>query len=165
VVFSRYSTNKTDRHDITEILLNVALNTITLTPSSFFKIWCVLNDPICQISSWTDKVKYRNPWIHKKNQQHLNNKEYCNSRCMMQILKLGRQTKQKKPTQRQQYDPPFGWITQIEDFLKNIKLWWWWTNKKKVDISTAEKYHLFNKTKYTYFQRAENRKNLLNALC
>jgi len=25
------STNKTDRHDITEILLNVALNTITLT--------------------------------------------------------------------------------------------------------------------------------------
>jgi hypothetical protein len=26
-----YSTNKTDRHDITEILLKVALNTITLT--------------------------------------------------------------------------------------------------------------------------------------
>ena len=26
------STNKTDRHDITEILLEVALNTITLTP-------------------------------------------------------------------------------------------------------------------------------------
>jgi hypothetical protein len=26
------STNKTDRHDITEILLRVALNTITLTP-------------------------------------------------------------------------------------------------------------------------------------
>ena len=26
------STNKTDRHDITEILLKVALNTITLTP-------------------------------------------------------------------------------------------------------------------------------------
>jgi hypothetical protein len=25
------STNKTDRHDITEILLNVALNTLTLT--------------------------------------------------------------------------------------------------------------------------------------
>jgi hypothetical protein len=31
VVFSRYS-NKTDRHDIAEILLKVALNTITLTP-------------------------------------------------------------------------------------------------------------------------------------
>jgi len=34
VVFSRYSRfppNKTDRHDITEILLKVALNTITLT--------------------------------------------------------------------------------------------------------------------------------------
>jgi hypothetical protein len=27
------STNKTDHHDITEILLKVALNTITLTPS------------------------------------------------------------------------------------------------------------------------------------
>jgi hypothetical protein len=27
------STNKTDRHDITEILLKVALNTITLTPN------------------------------------------------------------------------------------------------------------------------------------
>jgi hypothetical protein len=29
-----YSTYKTDRHDITEILLKVALNTITLTPTS-----------------------------------------------------------------------------------------------------------------------------------
>jgi ABC-type Fe3+ transport system permease subunit len=28
------STNKTDRHDITEILLKVALNTITITPIS-----------------------------------------------------------------------------------------------------------------------------------
>jgi len=28
----RHSTNKTDCHDITEILLKVALNTITLTP-------------------------------------------------------------------------------------------------------------------------------------
>jgi hypothetical protein len=27
-----FSTNKTDRHDITEILLKVVLNTITLTP-------------------------------------------------------------------------------------------------------------------------------------
>ena len=31
VVFSRYSTNKTDCQDITEILLKVALNTIILT--------------------------------------------------------------------------------------------------------------------------------------
>ena len=30
------STNKTDRYDITEILLKVVLNTITLT---LFKIW------------------------------------------------------------------------------------------------------------------------------
>jgi hypothetical protein len=29
------STNKTDLHDITEILLKVALNTITLTPIQF----------------------------------------------------------------------------------------------------------------------------------
>jgi hypothetical protein len=28
-------TNKTDRHDITEILLKVALNTITLTPDLY----------------------------------------------------------------------------------------------------------------------------------
>jgi hypothetical protein len=31
VVFSGYSTNKTDHHDIAEILLKVALNTMTLT--------------------------------------------------------------------------------------------------------------------------------------
>ena len=30
------STNKTDRHDITEILLKVALSTTTLTPNPFF---------------------------------------------------------------------------------------------------------------------------------
>ena len=40
------------------------------------------------------------PESAKKKKQHLNNKEYCNSRCMMQILKLGRQTKQKKTTQK-----------------------------------------------------------------
>ena len=32
VVFSRYSTNKADHHDITEILLKVALNTISFPP-------------------------------------------------------------------------------------------------------------------------------------
>jgi hypothetical protein len=32
------STNKTDRHDITEILLKVALNTITLTPNQWKKL-------------------------------------------------------------------------------------------------------------------------------
>ena len=31
-----FSTNKTDHHDITEILLKVVLNTITLTLTSFF---------------------------------------------------------------------------------------------------------------------------------
>ena len=36
------STNKTDRHDITEILLKVALNTITLTlKSSSMNIWLI----------------------------------------------------------------------------------------------------------------------------
>jgi hypothetical protein len=33
-----YSTNKTDRHDITEILLKVALNTITLTQLVYFPL-------------------------------------------------------------------------------------------------------------------------------
>jgi hypothetical protein len=32
VGFSRYSTNKTDRYDITEMLLKVTLNTIKPTP-------------------------------------------------------------------------------------------------------------------------------------
>jgi hypothetical protein len=45
-VFPVSSTNKTDRHDITEILLKVALNTITLTlilfifPFYFCFRWC-----------------------------------------------------------------------------------------------------------------------------
>ena len=52
-------TNKTDRHDITEILLKVVLNTITLTPYSifftnaiFFYIY-ISN----QISTTFDKIK------------------------------------------------------------------------------------------------------------
>jgi hypothetical protein len=32
--FDRYTPNKSDRHDIAEILLKVALNTITLTIAS-----------------------------------------------------------------------------------------------------------------------------------
>ena len=36
------STNKTDRHDITEILLKVALNTITLIPNPVCEIPIVL---------------------------------------------------------------------------------------------------------------------------
>jgi hypothetical protein len=39
------STNKTDHHDITEILLKVALNTITLTP--FGETYC--SHPICPL--------------------------------------------------------------------------------------------------------------------
>jgi hypothetical protein len=41
VVFCRYSgsaTNKTDHHDITEILLKVALNTITLIHCIGFRV-------------------------------------------------------------------------------------------------------------------------------
>jgi hypothetical protein len=34
------STNRTDSHDITEILLKVALNTIKQTNKYFFVIWC-----------------------------------------------------------------------------------------------------------------------------
>jgi hypothetical protein len=32
------STNNTDRHDITEILFKVALNTITLTPTGLYNL-------------------------------------------------------------------------------------------------------------------------------
>ena len=38
LVFSGYSTNKSDSHDIAEILLKVALNTITLTQTRQFLI-------------------------------------------------------------------------------------------------------------------------------
>ena len=44
VVFSGYSvfsTNKTDRHDIAEILLQVALNAITLTQDKTFLMVCI----------------------------------------------------------------------------------------------------------------------------
>ena len=44
VIFSRYSTNKTDRHDITEPLLKVAINTITLT-TAVLTITCELYYP------------------------------------------------------------------------------------------------------------------------
>jgi hypothetical protein len=37
------STNKTDRHDITEILLKVALNTINLTPSISMEVFFFRN--------------------------------------------------------------------------------------------------------------------------
>ena len=36
------STNKTDRHDITEILLKVVLNTLTLIISDILKSWVIL---------------------------------------------------------------------------------------------------------------------------
>ena len=42
------SINKTDRHETTEILLKVALNTIALTPS------------ILSILNYTDKCQYHN---------------------------------------------------------------------------------------------------------
>jgi hypothetical protein len=44
------STNKADRHDITEILLKVALNTITLTPSCEIKE-SSLSDTRCCITT------------------------------------------------------------------------------------------------------------------
>ena len=50
VIFSWYfafsSTNKTDRHDITEILLQVVFNTITITKAPYQlkkPTWCVIN--------------------------------------------------------------------------------------------------------------------------
>ena len=40
------STNKTDRHDITKIVLKVALNTVCLTPSILVRLFKVCNEQI-----------------------------------------------------------------------------------------------------------------------
>ena len=40
------STNKTDRHDITELLLKVALNTINLKPYPIIDVLPVVSSPI-----------------------------------------------------------------------------------------------------------------------
>ena len=51
------STNKTDRHDIAEILLKVVLNTITLTPFSSSVCWqacCRQNEGINMVTPWED---------------------------------------------------------------------------------------------------------------
>jgi hypothetical protein len=34
--------NKTDLHDITEILLKVRLNTITMTPDPWYRLYCTV---------------------------------------------------------------------------------------------------------------------------
>ena len=50
-----YSTNKTDRHDITEILLKVTLNAINLNqPSIVYKIFNIGKEPgwLCESGSW-----------------------------------------------------------------------------------------------------------------
>jgi hypothetical protein len=55
VVFSVSSTNKTDRHDITEILLKVALNAINLNqPSIVNKIFNIGKGPgwLNELGSW-----------------------------------------------------------------------------------------------------------------
>jgi hypothetical protein len=51
------STNKTDRHDITEILLKVALNTITLNPNTL--ITCI-NKFLCTLLSLHVKHNFIN---------------------------------------------------------------------------------------------------------
>ena len=57
-----FSTTKTDRHDITEILLKVVLNTITLHANPFYLIYC---------------FEMNTPWIH-----HEYSNEYSNE-CTM----------------------------------------------------------------------------------
>jgi hypothetical protein len=50
-----YSTNKTDRHDITEILLKVTLNAINLNqPSIVYKIFNIGKEPgwLNELGSW-----------------------------------------------------------------------------------------------------------------
>ena len=59
-VFTVYSTNKTDRHDITEILLKVVLNTITPTPNTHIRpgnlqlLWTVYSRVICKVVNHHD---------------------------------------------------------------------------------------------------------------
>jgi hypothetical protein len=50
------STNKTDRHDLTEILLKVALNTINLTLTQFYPFTSVVSEKK-QISKIQDFLK------------------------------------------------------------------------------------------------------------
>jgi hypothetical protein len=52
------STNKTDRHDITEILLKVVLNTVNLTHQSKYKINTIISLSQCCFSSqsWTEPL-------------------------------------------------------------------------------------------------------------
>jgi len=47
------STNKTDHHDIAEILLKVALNTITLTPMIIIRIYFFMTE--CHIQYYYAK--------------------------------------------------------------------------------------------------------------
>jgi hypothetical protein len=57
VVFSVYSTNKTDCHDITEILLKVAVNAINQPLSAYTKVYNVFIASIyCTV-----KIKLRLP--------------------------------------------------------------------------------------------------------
>ena len=76
------STNKTDRHDITEILLKIALNTITLTLGKKWRVYtyCIGQDPsllyLCfrpvvivvflQKNNWEDSVSvlHYHSWHH-----------------------------------------------------------------------------------------------------
>jgi hypothetical protein len=64
------STNKTDRHDITEILLKVALNTINLNqtnpsirlttvllPACINSILMLTNQTFCLISEWRNRLQ------------------------------------------------------------------------------------------------------------
>ena len=51
-------TNKTDRHDITEILLKVALNTITLTPLMYSRVYFQIHIPKLYYTGPTSTVMW-----------------------------------------------------------------------------------------------------------
>ena len=53
------STNKTDRHDITEILLKVALNTITRNPNHTFQVFSLIFTSFVSIPLLTDHVAWK----------------------------------------------------------------------------------------------------------
>jgi hypothetical protein len=83
------STTKTDRHDITEILLKVTLNIITLHANPFYLIYCFeMNTPWIQqwihheySNEYTMNTAMNTPWIQQWIQQWIHH-EYSNEYTM-----------------------------------------------------------------------------------
>ena len=88
------STNKTDYHDIIEILLKVALNTIALTLTQYliklfikliFNRWCLnKNEPLTCKSS----IYFKFFFYHKYNQTNLYKSTHVKSKHLWQVIQF-----------------------------------------------------------------------------